>query len=142
MELNYNEEVEKLGDKARGYEDKPWFDPKPGRHKVHIVEVGQEFETEFEGKRILKRYFGIEVNNEPMSWSVPKGKTPASLYGQLMVAGKRLAGLENKDLDLIVTTDGKKRNYVVEQAIPEQGAERSAPPSGIHEYNSKGELIK
>ena len=114
MDLNYEEEVKKLEKRTERTE---WFNPGQGKHKVKIVEVGDEYTTEYEGKQIAKRRFTVEVNGQQLNWGISKGKTSASLYGQLMLAGKNIGGLEEKELDLLVKSDGKKRDYSIEQAI-------------------------
>ena len=116
MEMNYAEEVKKL---EENQESREWFNPQPGQTLVKIVEVGGDYETEFDGRTIQKKRFVVEVNGKEMNWGVSKGVTKASLYGQLLLAGKNMLGLEGKTLTLLVKFDGKKRDYTILEAVKE-----------------------
>ncbi len=119
MELNYEEEVNKLEP------PRDWWNPSEGKHKVHIIKVGDNYETTYKEESRVRRLFKIKVDGKEHSWGVTVGSTTMSLYGQLMRAGKIIGGLEGKNIDLIVQGDGKGRKYIVEQSL-EVGAK--APP--------------
>lgn len=122
MELNYEMETKKL---EKGSD---WFKPEAGQYKIKILEIGQEYEATFEEKdgtkkAVQKRLFKIEANGKPFSWGITLAKTTASLYGQLITAGKNLGKLEGNTVTLLVKNNGRKNDYTILEAINQQPVE-------------------
>lgn len=111
MELNYSEEVNSLEPPLN------WWKPQEGKHKVHIVKIGEIFETVYKGESRRRVPIEIEVDGEGFTWGITVIKTINSLYGQLMRAGEFLGSLENKTIDVIVQGKNTSRKYIVEQAL-------------------------
>ena len=97
-----------------------WFKANPGKHMIKFLTDGTPFETEFEGKKIQKLRFEVEVKGKQYSLGVTEGKTFASFYGQLMLIATKAAPantLVNKTVTLLVTSDGTKKTFTVLEAV-------------------------
>jgi hypothetical protein len=116
MELDYATESKKMADFQKR-EDLAWFSPEAGKHLVKIVELAQTYEVKKDDKVIIKKRIVVEVMGVKMNWGVPIGKTGASLWGGLVIAGQKLGGLEGKTLTILVKSDGKKRDYNVLESM-------------------------
>lgn len=126
MAIDWQHEAESLKTN-NGQEDKPWFNPQPGSHKIKIVEEGNEFNTEFEGTKFVKIRLGIEVNGKQYNWSLTKGRldsdgklirtTENSLFGQIALIGKDKGTLQGQIINLIVKGSGKQRDYTIQEAL-------------------------
>jgi len=56
----------------------------------------------------------VSIDGEEKVWTFGKGKTPASTYGQLVeLATKHANQLEGVDFDVVVKSDGKKKDYTI-----------------------------
>ena len=115
MAINYQTELERLKNfQATGSSD--YWKAEPGQYKVHAL--GDIVEAKpFVDKKTLKEtaqaQINIIVNDEEKTWSFPVGKTLASTYGQLIQLTTALGSLTGKDFVVVVTSDGKKRNFTV-----------------------------
>ena len=126
MGIDYEAESKRLAE----HESMTWWKPNPGRHEVKILSEPEDkiFESD-SGEKTEQVECGILVNNEKMQWTIGKGKSSASLYGQLVELGKMNGGkLEGVTFELVVTKTGLmssgsiKRSYkipVVEKAQEE-----------------------
>jgi hypothetical protein len=115
MTINYQAELERLKSfQATGSSD--FWKAEPGQYKVHALSEITESKP-FVDKKTLKEtaqaQIRIVVNDEEKIWSFPVGKTLASTYGQLIQLTTSLGTLNGKDFVVVVTSDGKKRNFTV-----------------------------
>ena len=97
-----------------------WFKGTPGKHKITFLSDGIPYEQEWEGEKVSKLRFDVEVNKKPLSLGVTQGKTVASFYGQLMLIAMKLAPkntLKGKTITLLVTSDGVKKTFTVLEAV-------------------------
>lgn len=121
MEMNYKEKVEELEKNQKEInqerEELEWFNPDAKQYKVKILELANEYQAFFDNQQITKKRIVIEVEGKKKNWGITIGKTTASLYGQLMKAGKNMGNLEGNEITLIVKSDGKKRDYTIMEAI-------------------------
>jgi len=115
--MDWNKEVTALK-QANELEQREWFKPKPGKHKITILSNGEEYTTTWEDKEIKKVRFDIENEGKKYSWGVSKGMTENSLYGQIALIGKASGNLEGKDITLVVKGTGKEVSYTVLEALP------------------------
>ena len=120
--VSYDDEVEKLGSFSGTGNQLTWWNPTIGSHRVKILEEGQEYSTMYRNQQIPKVRFVIQVDDEKYNWGVNKGRTIASLWGQLATCGKAWNGLVGKEISLIVkmTTrqDGSNiRSYTILEAL-------------------------
>jgi len=120
MEMDYKEKVAELekNQEESNYDEKlEWFNPDAKQYKVKVLELANEYKATFDNKDIIKKRIVVKVDGKKLNWGVPVGKTLSSLFGQLMKAGEILGGLENKEVTLLVKSDGKKRDYTILEAV-------------------------
>ena len=116
MEMDYASEFEKMQDKV------DWFKPTTGMHKVKIVEIGKDYETEFtdrntgEVTKQQKKLFIIEHDGKAKNWGITKSLSKASLYGQLMLVGKEKGKLEGQTITVFVKNNGVRNEYTIAEA--------------------------
>ena len=97
--------------------DKNFWKPVAGQYKVHFLTDGEEGEFEWEGKTIRKVYFEVLVDGEKKDWSVTKGETQKSLYGQLVLIAASLGKLKGQTISLVVKGMGKETSYAILEAL-------------------------
>ena len=94
-----------------------YFKPKEGSTKILFVDEGKERTFEWEGDTISKIDFAIEVDKKPMVWSVTRGKTQNSLYGQLVQVAVARGTLIGQTINLLVRGVKMARTYLVMEAM-------------------------
>lgn len=97
-----------------------WFKGTPGKHRITFLSDGTPYEQEWEGEKVSKLRFDVEVNKKQLSLGVTQGKTVASFYGQLMLIAMKLPPkntLKGKTITLLVTSDGTKKTFTVLEAV-------------------------
>jgi len=94
-----------------------WWKPTPGQHTIKFLDEGSERNMMWEGETIIKVDFKVEINNEEYTWSVTKGKTENSLYGQLVLVGSNRTALKGTNITLIVKGTGKNSEYTVMESL-------------------------
>ena len=115
--LNEYENIEKLD----------WFNPEAGQHKIKVLEVGKEWTpkdkdgkpkyTNKSGEPQIKVRLEIEIDKKRLNWSVPKGQTTASLWGQLILLARNKGKLEDHEFTLLVKGEGKNKDYTILEAL-------------------------
>lgn len=114
--LFYQDRLSKLVESAGGME---WFKPTPGKHTITFLSDGVPFEQEWEGEKIQKLRFEVEIGGKELGLSVTEGKTLASFYGQLMLLATKIepvGTLVGKKITLLVISDGQKKTFTVLEA--------------------------
>jgi len=112
--MNWNTESNNLV--SRGTSN--YWKPESGQHKVKFLDEGQEHIFEWEGEKIPKVLFKVRVNDKEIYWDVTKGKTPNSLYGQIVLIGSKLKTLQFQEIHLVVKGQGKDTDYTILEALP------------------------
>lgn len=111
--FDWDEESENLG-------TSDWFNPDPGTHDVTFLDDGRQDTREYdgeEGKEVREvGIFTVEVDGEEKQWSVTKGSTESSLWGQLVKVAKARDGLKGEEITLIRTGTGSDTTYTVQEA--------------------------
>lgn len=123
VETDYNGRMNRLEEAT---ERKDWFKATPGKHSIKFLSDGTPFVQEWEGEKIHKLRFDVEVKGKELSLSVTEGKTVASFYGQLMLIATKAEPtdtLVNKTITLLVTSDGTKKTFTVLEAVDLQESE-------------------
>jgi len=115
--INYMEEVRRLDSFVPGDASNYWK-PKPGQYKVKALtelEEAQPFIAE--GKEPKEQAkIDLLLGKDTVTWTIAKGISPASAYGQLCSLASKLGGtLINKDFMIVVTNDKKKNTYTIVQ---------------------------
>lgn len=111
--MDYQQEVKTLEE----YQTTNWFKPRVGKYKIKIVTEPKPTEYKDDDGNITPQIeLDITVNDEVFKWTVGKGKTLSSLYGQLMKVGSKNGKLAGEEITLIVKSDGKKNDYFVPEA--------------------------
>jgi len=112
--MDWNKEVENL----RTGSDLPEFlKLKAGQHKVEFQNDGIERTQVWEEKEIPKVDFKVRVNGQEFTWSVTKGITVNSLYGQIALVAKNNTSLIGKTVTVIVKGSGKETSYTILEAL-------------------------
>lgn len=114
MVIDYNAEVQRL-DSFKPGEGSQFWKPTKGQHRVKALTELEEAEPFHEDGKDDKPQAKIHlsINGKEVTWTMGKGVSPASAYGQLCVLGKELGGLKDKDFMVVVTNDGTKNTYTI-----------------------------
>lgn len=110
VESFWDEEAERLGQSS------DWFKPEPGTSVVTFLDEGEDDTREYEGETRQVRVFSVEVDGEEMYWSVTKGRSESSLYGQLVKVAQSEGGLSGVSVSLIRSGTGTDTQYTVQEA--------------------------
>lgn len=98
-----------------------WLRLTPGRHTLTFKsELGDPFRNDVlsDAKReVFQVNVDVEENGKTYRWSITKGKTQNSLYGQVVEFAKLSGGLKDKTINLLVTGEGKDRRYMINELI-------------------------
>jgi len=111
-------------EKAKLQEDKDFWQVPEGQHTIRFTteaDSSRTFEREYDGRIVYKQLFDIEVlekeNWVSYLWSISKGKTKNSTYGQLVILGAAKQGLVGHEIKLIVVGTGKNRRITIPEAL-------------------------
>lgn len=113
--MDYVKEVEEL----KKFETTNWFKPEIGTYHIKIVGDGEFLQKKFreDEEEVTQWNLPIEIKGVKMTWSITKGKTISSIYGQIMsLCARNNNSAVDVEFDLIVKSDGKKRDYTIPQA--------------------------
>jgi len=113
--INYQQENTKLEGFKPGESSKFWK-PKPGQYRVRALTELEEtdpFKKDGEPDKPQVKV-GLLIGDEKVTWTMAKGVSPASSYGQLVnLAIKSNNKITNLDFMIVVTSDGKKNTYTI-----------------------------
>ena len=112
--VNYNEEVKRLDAFVPGEQSKYWK-PKPGQYRVRALtelEPTEPFKKEGEADKPQMK-IDLLIGEEKFTWTMAKGISPASAYGQLCKLGSEKGQLKDLDFMIVVTNDKKKNTYTI-----------------------------
>lgn len=115
MAINYEEEAKKLEAFEPGDSSMYWK-PVPGKHKVNAMSELEDAEPFIEeGKEPNPQVkIKLKVGDEEKTWTMGKGKSPASSYGQLVALAKENNNsLVGKQFTIVVISDGNKNKYTI-----------------------------
>jgi len=112
-EINYKEEVKRL-EAYNPEENSEFWKPAAGQYKVRaLTELEETDPYEEEGKEPKPQAkIDMMVEDKKVTWTVGKGKSLASAYGQLCQLAKA-DKLKDVDFTIVVTFDGKKNSYTI-----------------------------
>jgi len=116
--VNYNEEVKRLDAFVPGEQSLYWK-PNPGQYRVRALtelEEGEPFKKEGEKDKPQAK-IDLLIGEAKFIWTVAKGVSPASAYGQLCKLGAKKGKLKNVDFMIVVTNDKKKNTYTIVEFI-------------------------
>lgn len=104
----------------KAFEPTKYFKAPAGRHEVTFLSEAEEtsYKDEDSGEETKQVEFKVSVGQESMFWTVAKGQSFKSLYGQLMAVGNQYKKLKDKTITLLVTGSGTAKTYVVLEALP------------------------
>lgn len=103
---------------AANLQDNDFWTPPTGTSKVTFKDNGRKTEVQYDDDEAPtpKAIFTIEVDGEEKQWSVTRGTSESSLYGQLVRVGADRGGLVGEELTLIRNGEGKQTQYTVQEA--------------------------
>lgn len=108
---DWEKEAEKIGSSE-------WFKPSTGKQTLKFLNEGKEEERQYDEDEEVKKVqvFEILVGGEEKKWSVTKGQSESSLWGQLVKFAVDRGGLEGEEITLIRNGTGSDTQYVVDEA--------------------------
>lgn len=105
----WSNEAEKLG-------QSDWFNPDTGSTEITFLNEGKNETRTYEGEKRPVRVFNVEVEGKELKWSVTRGRSESSLYGQLVKVGADSNGLTDVTITLIRQGTGTDTQYTVQEA--------------------------
>jgi hypothetical protein len=114
MGINYKEEVTRLDAFIPG-EQSVFWKPKAGQYRVRALtelEDADPFKKEGEADKPQAKIH-LLIDSQKVTWTVAKGISPASAYGQLCNHGNKKGKLKDIDFMIVVTNDKKKNTYTI-----------------------------
>jgi hypothetical protein len=93
-----------------------WFNPDPGTQKLRFLDDGEDQVREYDDEKKDVVVFTIKIGGEEKKWSVNKGTTDSSLWGQLVTVAQDRGGLEGEEITLIRSGTGSDTQYTVQEA--------------------------
>lgn len=113
MGINYNEEVKRLDAYVPG-ESSQFWKPKAGQYRVKsLTELEDSKPFERDGKSQPQVKIDLLIGEDKFTWTMAKGISPASAYGQLCKLGSKKGHLKDVDFMIVVTNDKKKNTYTI-----------------------------
>jgi hypothetical protein len=117
MNVNYSEEVKRLNAFVPGSNNKFWKPKNSGQYRVKALselEEADPFKKEGEAdKPQAKIEMLVGESSEKVVWTIGKGSSPASAYGQLVRLAAKKGKLKDLEFLIVVTFDGKKNTYTI-----------------------------
>lgn len=112
--MNYKKEYEKI----QAFEPKDYFKPTAGKHEILILTEPKDADFT-EGDKVTEQIeLEVQVKDKVLSWTISKGQSFKSLYGQLMALGNAKGKLREETISLLVSGVEKNKSYVVLEALP------------------------
>ena len=114
--MNLEEEYNKIKEHIKV----EWFKPTIGKYEVVIIgePTPEEYINESDGKVTQQIVLDVEINKKRRKWSISKGLTFASLFGQIMALAKyNNYSTNGLKLTLLVKNDGYKNDYTILEAM-------------------------
>ena len=97
-----------------------WFKPESGTQKVTFLDEGDDQERKYQddGETEVREVcvFRVKVGGDELNWSVTKGTTDSSLWGQLVKFARDRGGLVGETVTLIRNGTGSDTQYTVQEA--------------------------
>jgi hypothetical protein len=117
--MDYNKEVTRL--ESSQFLD--WFKAQAGQYSLTILEEPEEVERVFtkDGVTETKQLLSLKIrthDNLDYQWDIGKGVSFNSVYGQLMLLGKKFGKLKGVTFTLLVKRARDKNEYTIPEAIP------------------------
>ena len=102
-------------------QNRNWWKPTTGQHKIKILTDGEEYQYEFDdgiAKKVIQKIrFEVEIAENKLDWGVSKGISESSLYGQLSLVGAERGTLIGTEITLVVKGSGMEISYTVLEAL-------------------------
>lgn len=114
MSINYSAEVSRLDAFVPG-ENSQFWKPKAGQYRVKALtelEEAKPFEKEGEAPKPQAK-IDLLIDEAKYTWTMAKGVSPASAYGQLCRLGTTKGSLKGVEFMIVVTNDKKKNTYTI-----------------------------
>lgn len=116
MTIDYNSEQARL-QAFKPEESGKFWKPQAGQYKVKALTELEEADPYVEEGKEPKPQAKIDLllgDDEKIIWTIAKGKSPASAYGQLVnLASSNGNKLKDLQFLIVVTNDGKRNSYTI-----------------------------
>lgn len=109
--MDWAKEVESLGT------GREFLKLDSGSHSVKFLDDGEEKIVEYDGKEQNKVFFNVMVKDNEYVWTVAKGGTLNSCYGQIALLGRMNGSLVNRTFTVLVKGEGKNKDYTIVEAL-------------------------
>ena len=112
--MNYKDELKRLQEQEASISSSFWK-PETGQHKVKSLgelEDGEPYKEDGKEEQ-PRKWLEIQHEGKPHTWSMPFGKTPASIYGQLVHLASVRGKLTNEEFTVIVVGTGQNKRFTV-----------------------------
>lgn len=114
--IDYNSEVKRLSEFVPG-ENSQFWKPLAGQYRVRALtelEESKPYIDKTTKKETPQVKIDLLIGEDTFTWTIPKGVSPASAYGQLCnLATAYNNSLKNIDFMIVVTNDKKKNTYTI-----------------------------
>lgn len=113
--INYKEEVTKLNSFVPGDQTEFWK-PKQGQHNVVALselEEAKPYINKKTNEQSPQVKLDLLMDSRKFTWTIPKGVSPVSTYGQLCRLAVKKGQLKDAKFMVVVTSDGKKNTYTI-----------------------------
>ena len=120
MPIDYKAESQRLDSFVPG-ESSEFWKPKPGQYRIRALgelEPTKPFQKKDASGKVTEEHEQVELSilldDKQYKWTMGKGKTPASTYGQLVQLAKAYNNtLKNVDFMVVVVTDKNKNRCTI-----------------------------
>lgn len=114
MSMNYEDELKRLLENTGDF-----WKPKEGQHKVVALSElteAEPFKADEESEPQARSGIKIRTEDKEFQWNFPKGRTPASTYGQLVSLAAKKGKLQDLEFTVVVVGQGQNIRFtIVEQ---------------------------
>lgn len=112
--MDYQNELKRLQEQEASISSAFWK-PEEGQHKVKSlgeIEDGEPYVEEGKEPQ-LRKWLHLQEGNKEYTWSMPFGKTPASIYGQLVRLATARKKLKDEEFVVIVVGKGQSKRFTI-----------------------------
>ena len=111
MSIDYQKELKVLEEHTGDY-----WKPKAGQYKVialgELTEA-EPFKNDDDSEPQQRASLKVSIDKKEYLWNFPKGKTPASTYGQLIKLGAAKGKIMEEQFTVVVIGEGQNIRFTI-----------------------------